>query len=286
MGTTYNPLAWNATSGVASNSGADAGIGTLADSSSPDSVDNWIRGLMAAVKNQILDTDGGLAAGGTANAITLNPTSRAMSSGHVAAGATLTFRATATNTGATTLAPDGLSAVAIVDSWGQALTGGEIISGDIVTVRYNANTSKWVIISGGGNSGFPSKRCSGQVVKTSAQSISSTGTVQVTGWTESFDVGSYFASNTLTPPVGTIHIAAQLGYSGLSSVANLTIRKNGSDYVYGNGALDSYSNVSGTAFIDQCNGTDYYQIFTTSGTDASYTILSNTGYSIVSWTMV
>ena len=99
---------------------------------------------MAAAKKFAEDTGGGLAAGGTGNAITLT-TNQVLSSAHVAAGLTLKFRATATNTGATTLNVDSIGAVSVVDQFGAALAAGAITSGGIDTVTYNANTSKWVL---------------------------------------------------------------------------------------------------------------------------------------------
>ena len=154
MGTSYNPQAWNGTSGVASNATADAGLGNVESSAvgSPSAVDHWDRGIMAAVRNYVLDTDGGLAAGGTANAITLT-TNQALSSAHVAAGLTLSFRATATNTGATTLNVDTIGAVSVVDQFGAALAAGAITSGGIYTVRYNSNTAKWVLVTPGMSTG-------------------------------------------------------------------------------------------------------------------------------------
>lgn len=110
----------------------------------PGAVNNSARSVMAAVKKLAEDTGGGLAAGGTGNAITLG-TNQALSSAHVAAGLTLKFRATATNTGATTLNVDSIGAVSVVDQFGADLAAGAITSGGIYTVTYNANTSKWVL---------------------------------------------------------------------------------------------------------------------------------------------
>lgn len=112
----------------------------------PGSVNNSARSVMAAVKKLAEDTGGGLAAGGTGNAITLT-TNQVLSSAHVAAGLTLTFRATATNTGATTINVDSTGAVSCVDQFGAALAAGAITSGGIYTVAYNANTSKWVLMT-------------------------------------------------------------------------------------------------------------------------------------------
>ncbi len=145
MGNTYNPRAWDGVTPL-NNGTADAGI-SAAEGQTAGSVNNGMRGIMSGVKNALDDIGGALVAGGTANAITLT-TKQNLSAAHIAAGLTLSFRATATNTGATTLNPDTIGAVAIVDAAGRALSGGEIVSGAIITVMYNANTSKWILVSG------------------------------------------------------------------------------------------------------------------------------------------
>lgn len=138
MGTSYNPQAWNGTSGVASNATADAGLGNVESSAagSPSAVDHWDRGIMAAVRNYVLDTDGGLAAGGTANAITLT-TNQALSSAHLTNGLRLAVWATATNTSTSvTIAVDGLAAQAIKRVDGSALDVGSIKAGMLLDLVY------------------------------------------------------------------------------------------------------------------------------------------------------
>lgn len=141
MGTSENIQAWSKT--ASTNSSADSSI-NWAEGQDPGSVNNSARSVMAATKKYAEDRDGGLAAGGTGNAITLT-TNQVLSAGHIAAGLTLSFRATATNTGATTLNVDSTGAVSVVDQFGAALGAGAITSGGIYTVAYNANTSKWVL---------------------------------------------------------------------------------------------------------------------------------------------
>lgn len=133
MATALNVSAWSTT--AASNDGADSTIGTVANTSSPTVVDDWIRGLMASVKRYILDTDGGLTSSGT-NTITIT-TNRSISSGHQAAGFSLRFKAGGTNTGAATLNVDSLGAVAIKRLNGDALSAGDIVSGGIYDVAFD-----------------------------------------------------------------------------------------------------------------------------------------------------
>lgn len=141
MGTSENLQAWSKTANT--NASADSSI-NFAEGQDPGSVNNSARSVMAATKKYAEDRDGGLAAGGTGNAITLT-TNQVLSAGHIAAGLTLSFRATATNTGATTLNVDATGAVSVVDQFGAALAAGAITSGGVYTVAYNANTSKWVL---------------------------------------------------------------------------------------------------------------------------------------------
>ncbi|MCP4385332.1 MAG: hypothetical protein GY798_28630 [Hyphomicrobiales bacterium] len=142
MGTTENVQAWSKT--AADNDDADAGI-NWTENQAPSTVNNSARGEMAAIAKYVDDRDGGLVATGT-NIITVT-TNQSLSASHIAAGLTLSFRAVNTNTGAVTFNPDSTGAVAIVDQSGNALTGGEIVAGSMVTVMYNSNTSKWHLAS-------------------------------------------------------------------------------------------------------------------------------------------
>lgn len=138
MGTALNVSAWSTT--ASSNDGADSTIGTVANTSSPTSVDDWVKGIMAAVKKYVLDTDGGLTSSGT-DTITIT-TNRSISSGHQAAGFSLRFKAGGTNTGAATLNVDSLGAVAIKRLNGDALSAGDIVSGGIYDVAFDGTNYK------------------------------------------------------------------------------------------------------------------------------------------------
>jgi hypothetical protein len=134
MATAMNVSAWSTT--AASNDGADSTIGTVANTSAPNVVDDWVRGVMASVKRYVLDTDGGITAGGSANIITLT-TNRVISSGHQAAGFSLRFKAAGTNTGAVTVNVDTLGAVALKRPNGDALSAGDIVSGGIYDIAFD-----------------------------------------------------------------------------------------------------------------------------------------------------
>lgn len=147
MATALNVSAWSTT--AASNSGADSTIGTVADTSSPTAVDDWVRSIMASVKRYILDTDGGLTSSGT-NTITVT-TNRSISSGHQAAGFSLRFKAGGTNTGAATLNVDSLGAVAVKRLNGDALSAGDIVSGGIYDVAFDG--TNYVLLGAGPGAG-------------------------------------------------------------------------------------------------------------------------------------
>jgi hypothetical protein len=78
------------------------------------------------------------AAGGTANAITFTDPNFNNQDGYL-----LSFRATATNNAATTA--NGIAVVKDTTSGPAALSGTEIITGNIVTLSYDANATEWHI---------------------------------------------------------------------------------------------------------------------------------------------
>ena len=100
MGTALNESAWSTT--PASNDGADSTIGTVANTSSPTSVDDWVRGQMASRARARLDQGGALVAGGTSTALTVT-TNQALSSPHIANGLRLCVRTASAATGASWL---------------------------------------------------------------------------------------------------------------------------------------------------------------------------------------
>lgn len=124
---------WSATA-ANNNSAAPNGFpeGMLASA-----VNNSAREVMAALAKWHLDINGTKASGGSSNAYTLAP-NRTYSA--YAEGTAFLFAANHTNTGAATLNVSSLGAKAIKDAYGQALSAGDITSGQLVYVVYdNAN---------------------------------------------------------------------------------------------------------------------------------------------------
>jgi hypothetical protein len=111
---------------------------TWSDSMAPNQIDDGVRAIAAAIKKWQEDTGGGIATGGSANAYTLTTNSTLPS---YAAGQFFVARASFSNSGAATMAVDGLAALKLrklsagVDV---ALASGDYPSGHIGMIAYLA----------------------------------------------------------------------------------------------------------------------------------------------------
>lgn len=122
---------------AANNSNSDSDM-TWAEGQAPSTVNNSARVVVQRVKQLLVDIGGSIAAGGTANGLTV--TANAAFTAY-ADGQILSFRATASNSAAATLNVNGIGAKAIrkMDSTGEvALAGGEILNTGIYVVQYSA----------------------------------------------------------------------------------------------------------------------------------------------------
>ena len=120
----------------ASNNGAT--MPGWSGSALPSTIDDAGRALQGAVFREWNWRNPTVTSGGTANAQTLT---YSVAPAALYNGQQYTFVAGATNTGATTLNVNALGATTVkklVAGTGVALVGGEIVSGNIVTVRYNS----------------------------------------------------------------------------------------------------------------------------------------------------
>lgn len=222
MANALNCSAWS--TNPPTNDGADSTIGTVANTSAPNVVDDWVRGIMASVKKYILDTDGGLTSGGTADALTL-ATNRNISSGHQAQGYGLRFKAGNTNTGAATVNVDSLGAVAIKRLNGDDLAAGDIVAGGMYDIAHNG-TDYTLIGAGAGSGTYGSltgaNTWSGTNTFTSSVTVGndSSDTVVIKGTTvNSFVSGLFSSANTSAfyTAAGTVPLAN--GGSGQTSAA-------------------------------------------------------------------
>lgn len=140
MGTALNIQAWSTTPG--NNGNSDSSI-NFAEGMLSSAVNDSARAMMAAIKNYSLDNGGALAAGGSANALTVS-TNEGLSAGQLTNGLSLIVQAASTNTSTSvTFAPDGLTAQAIKRADGSALALGSIRANQFLFLAYNSGTSEW-----------------------------------------------------------------------------------------------------------------------------------------------
>jgi len=295
MTTAYNLQAWSKT--AASNSGADAGIGILADSSYPNTVDNWWRGDMAAVARWKADTGGGLIAGGTENALTVS-TNQGLDSGHLADGLLLVVRALYTNTNATvTFAPDGHTARAIKTADGSGLVAGQIKAGaPLILIYRDAGTPVWhcanlqSLASNIGASAGSFTANKNEIDQGLPAGIATQVTFSVEGW----DVGSTFVSHTWTPPSGTALIQVQIatGVAVVNTPILVSLYKNGSAIrtlslvapdLNDTGYAEAFGSI---ATVEQVNGSDYFSVYATRTTADDAYVLGKANKTWFTGTMV
>lgn len=126
---------WSTT--AANNSNSDGDL-TWAEGQAPSTVNNSARVMMQRVKQLLVDIGGSIAAGGTANGLTVTA-SNAFTA--YADGMVIAFRATASNSAAATLNVNGIGAKAIqkMDSTGDvALVANEIRNTGVYVAQYSA----------------------------------------------------------------------------------------------------------------------------------------------------
>ena len=145
MGTTTNIQCWSTT--AADNDDADSAL-NWAEGQDPGTVNNSARAMMVAIRKYASDVGGGVTVGGTADAITIT-TGQDISAAHEAAGFSLRFKAGGTNTGAVTVNVDGEGTEAVERMDGTALQAGDIISGGIYDIAYNATNGGYTLLGSG-----------------------------------------------------------------------------------------------------------------------------------------
>ncbi len=266
MSTTETVRAWSTT--AATNATADAAIAS-SDTQSPDTVDNNIRSIMVAVKKQENDTGGALAAGGTANALTVT-TGQVLESGQLVAGLRILLRATATNTASNpTFAPDGLTARNIKRADGSLLAIGSIRSGMYLDLVYNTGSTEWRCLN------IDPVPAAFRAHKGAVdQAIATTAVTQLTFGTETFDQGSYYATNAWTPPAGTVlvHVQATVSLVTIGGSVSLQIQSDGvaiaTHTIYTGSVANSSLQVSYIGLVDGTNALTAV----IASSDSSYTV--------------
>jgi hypothetical protein len=139
---------WAWATAEASNANVDSGI-NWTEGQDPATVNNSARNMMAATKRWANVNSGNVGVAGTADAIQIT-TGQTIETGQQALGFRICFRATGTNTGAATVAVDGLSAVAIKRPNGDALSAGDIVSGGFFDIAFDGTNYKLLAALGAG----------------------------------------------------------------------------------------------------------------------------------------
>ena len=132
---------WSTT--ASSNSNSDATI-NWAENQSAASVNNSSRAMMAIVAGWRDAMGGAKVSAGSANAYTLT-TGLSLSS--YSNGLLLAFEANHTNTGAATIAIDGLAAKAIITPAGSALNANQIVAAGIYLIVYETGADSVLLLT-------------------------------------------------------------------------------------------------------------------------------------------
>jgi hypothetical protein len=216
------------------------------------------------------DVGGTVTAGGTANAITVTSNSPITS---YATGQIIGFKASATNTAATTLNVNGIGAKSVrsnTPAFDTALAGGEIVDDGVYVCIYdaalNAAAGGWLLFNPNIN------------LSTKAD------TTAVGSWID----GLLLSNNTGNP---NTHVdfasgSARSGSSYVSSSSTMTKRLNGTWAVgTGNGGLDAGSVAANATYfayaIRKDSDLSFDVVLSTSATIAGVTTTLLTGYTII-----
>lgn len=130
---------WDATTAL-NNDDVDALI-NWQEGQLPSTVNNSARAMMQRVAQALNDVSGKLKSAGSGNAYTLTSKSGTTT---LAEPLMVAFEADKTNTGASTLALDGLTAKPITHADGTAVIAGDIVDGGIYLCAYNAALDSFV----------------------------------------------------------------------------------------------------------------------------------------------
>lgn len=116
----------------------------FAEGQMPSSVNNSARAMMAALAAYFADAGGTLISAGSSNAYTLTT-----NMGVTALGTPLTlmFEADRANTGAATLAVDGLTSKPMKNAAGAALAAGDIVDGGVYFAVYNVTADVFILLN-------------------------------------------------------------------------------------------------------------------------------------------
>lgn len=178
--------------------------------------------MMAALRrwfgrwHGINESEALISSGGTSTAITVTYSNAPAS---LFTGLEVGFKVTTTCGADPTLNVNSLGAKNI-----QKLVGGSysnLIANDIVAtqhvkVKYDGTLDKWILLTPHAKEGISFFAHNGSV----AQSVTSATDTKVTFGTETWDVGSYFASSAWSPPAGKYRVSCAVTLDGTNAVDN------------------------------------------------------------------
>lgn len=132
---------WKWSTTAATNGTVDGTV-VASEGQAPSTLNNGMRGIMAALAKWRDDISGNLVTGGTSTAytVTTNQGLTALTDGFM-----VTLRMSATNGASPTLDVDSLGAKAIAGVYGSAVPAGVMLSGSVQTFVYDSSDDKWLL---------------------------------------------------------------------------------------------------------------------------------------------
>jgi hypothetical protein len=249
---------WSTT--AASNSSADSSI-NWAEGQARSTVNDSARSMMAAIAKKRNLENYSITTGGSANAQTITS---GVSYTSIPTGLRANVILGFSNTGATTINMDGVGAVAVLDLYGFALTGGELHATSYADFFYNG--TNWIFL-GPHATASPSFSAN---MGGGVQTINSGSETKIAFDTEDWDVGGYYDSVTnfrFTPLIrGKYKFDVTLTFAAVADTTTVyaIIYKNGSASKYGTSdtvgfAVDASSSVS--TLLSMNGSTDYVEFY-------------------------
>lgn len=156
---------------------------------------------------------------GAADAYVLSPLTDNYSPAAYKEGMVIRFVPDNTNTGATTVNVSTLGVVDIVDAQGSALTGGELIASDTVTLQYDAVAGDFIILAA---TSIPSGRTIQEIHTQDGEVATGTTTIPLDDTIPQDTEGDEYITATITPTNASnklvIDVVIQLAHSAAGTV--------------------------------------------------------------------
>ena len=160
-------------------------------------------------------------------------------------------------------------------------------SGDTITIPSGAT-----ITNNGTQTGFGGTNSGAFYVYKSSLSVANATNTVITGWSESFDLDSWFASDKYTPQSAGKYVffySARANNIGATSRFIVTLKKNGSGLGYSAGELNivssSYPTAQHSFIVDMNGSSDYIEldIFHNQGGTSNFFDMFLQGFKLITW---